>query len=525
MVQLSDKRYVVVTAKRAKRNAPAQPTSFYNASNAILTGDVLPLSSPVSIPFSPCSSSYLSPPLSPCVDRSWTKQKFLADTNSVYCYVYQGAFLPSGSSDGFKWKSSCNVSSQGVCQHTRRRRRVMWSDEAPGMCAIEFRHCSHCGNTESEKLMSPEDIDWTEIMDHICKKGNRRLLQTMEELSAQFELMTRRDPPPVVDEPAHVLSYVNGILDNWAIQYHSNGHLIRFFRLVVKWCIEKACLYRLGRNHCILKDSSLCLTEAEANEGMWTSGNLYTPPACLLNHKVVRQALLLLVTITALYNKYKLRHKVPGCQGWLGCFYNRSNVFTFQRPRTGNVATPTSAHIFLIPTLFQILGPYSTVLSPYRSRPFAVGHNSSHPQDLVRIFSPIIATSNSLKMPYTATHPNRGLLNGLIQQHRTNGYDITFRGKAAPRILTDTTVEDATIDVWYAAAQANTDADWEGLRDAIVPPPAQTNPAVSPGPLWGSTGLSGSSSHSGGPECRFGCVLQLKDFWLRKYQTELINRS
>ncbi|PRP77137.1 hypothetical protein PROFUN_14551 [Planoprotostelium fungivorum] len=97
-------------------------------------------------------------------------------------------------------------------------------------------------------------------------------------------------------------------------------------------------------------------------------------------------------------------------------------------------------------------------------------------------------------MPYTATHPNRGLLNGLIQQHRTNGYDTTFRGKAAFRILNDTTVDDAFIDVWYADAQAaKTDADWEGLRDAIVPPPAQTAPT---GPLWGSMGLSGSSSHS-----------------------------
>ncbi|PRP78163.1 hypothetical protein PROFUN_11293 [Planoprotostelium fungivorum] len=262
MVQLSDKRYVVVTAKRAKRNAPAQPTSFYNA---ILTDDVLPLSSPVSIPFSPCSSSSLSPPLSPCVDRSWTKrqweifvedlilyakghprctsrerqrlpEKFLADTNSVYCYVYRGAFLPSGMSDGFKWKSSCNVPSQGKLQKRyfytttpqgeKLRRRVMWSDEAPGMCAIEYRHCSHCGNTESEKLMSPKDIDWTEIMDHICEKGNQRLLQTMEELSAQFESTARRDPPPAAEEPAHVLSYVNGILDNWAIQYHSNDHLL-----------------------------------------------------------------------------------------------------------------------------------------------------------------------------------------------------------------------------------------------------------------------------------------------------------
>ncbi|PRP75296.1 hypothetical protein PROFUN_15796 [Planoprotostelium fungivorum] len=112
-----------------------------------------------------------------------------------------------------------------------------------------------------------------------------------------------------------------------------------------------------------------------------------------------------------------------------------------------------------------------------------------------------VATSNIRKMPYTATHPNRGLLNGLIQQHRTNGYNTTFRAKAAVRILNDATVDDAFIDVLYADAQAaNTDADWEDLRDAILSPSAQTDPA---GPLWGSTGLSGSSSHSGGLEGSF----------------------
>ncbi|PRP85389.1 hypothetical protein PROFUN_07097 [Planoprotostelium fungivorum] len=63
-------------------------------------------------------------------------------------------------------------------------------------------------------------------------------------------------------------------------------------------------------------------------------------------------------------------------------------------------------------------------------------------------------------------HPPRPM----TPQHCTNGYDPTFHGKAAPRILTDTTVEDATINVWYANAQAaNTNADWECLRDAIVP--------------------------------------------------------
>ncbi|PRP79828.1 hypothetical protein PROFUN_12500 [Planoprotostelium fungivorum] len=108
-------------------------------------------------------------------------------------------------------------------------------------------------------------------------------------------------------------------------------------------------------------------------------------------------------------------------------------------------------------------------------------------------------------MPYTATHPNRALLNNIIRGHSGNGYNSTFRGKAADGILTDTTVSDATIDSWCADAQvANTDALWEELRDAIVPPPAQTAPA---GPLRGSTGLSGSSSHSG--EAKLDKILEM----------------
>ncbi|PRP73436.1 hypothetical protein PROFUN_16676 [Planoprotostelium fungivorum] len=137
--------------------------------------------------------------------------------------------------------------------------------------------------------------------------------------------------------------------------------------------------------------------------------------------------------------------------------------------------------LFIIPTardLTQALlkGPYFKP-SPSEFRPY-------HP----------VATSNIRKMPYTATHPNRGLLNGLIQQHRINGYNTTFRGEAADRILTDTTVSDAKIDVWYADAQAaKTDADWEGLRDAIVPPPAQTAPTsrkLEKNYTWLSEGVS-----------------------------------
>ncbi|PRP73428.1 hypothetical protein PROFUN_16701, partial [Planoprotostelium fungivorum] len=60
----------------------------------------------------------------------------------------------------------------------------------------------------------------------------------------------------------------------------------------LKYPISEHALYRQEGKHCTLKDSSCCLTEAEANEGLQTSGNLYTPPACLLNHKVVQQAIL-----------------------------------------------------------------------------------------------------------------------------------------------------------------------------------------------------------------------------------------
>ncbi|PRP76669.1 hypothetical protein PROFUN_14905 [Planoprotostelium fungivorum] len=103
--------------------------------------------------------------------------------------------------------------------------------------------------------------------------------------------------------------------------------------------------------------------------------------------------------------------------------------------------------------------------------------------DSILVLGSALSTAPFSRMPYTTNHPNRGLLNSLIQQHRNNGYDITFRGKAAFRILNDTTVDDATIDVWYAVAQANTNADWEGLRDAIVPPGLY-------GALWASQALA-----------------------------------
>ncbi|PRP73763.1 protein kinase C delta type-like [Planoprotostelium fungivorum] len=170
-------------------------------------------------------------------------------------------------------------------------------------------------------------------------------------------------------------------------------------------CSEHA-LCRLGGKHCTLKDSSLCLTEAEANKGL-LGGNLYTLPACLLNHKVVRQALLcalcfflyllracfvhpsllpvqtittlyrhlepalysvdilsllctVLVTITALDNKYKLSHKVPGRQGWLGCFAK-----FFALPNVFGPYRAVSLRLRLERP--QVLGPYTTVV---QRRPF-----------------------------------------------------------------------------------------------------------------------------------------------------------
>ncbi|PRP78499.1 Crinkler (CRN) family protein [Planoprotostelium fungivorum] len=94
-------------------------------------------------------------------------------------------------------------------------------------------------------------------------------------------------------------------------------------------------------------------------------------------------------------------------------------------------------------------------------------------------------------MPYTANHPNRAALLSLVQQHRQNGYNSAFRGKASTRILSDTTVEDDEIDSWYADARAanaqpppnNVDELWIDLRDAIILP--------APAPS------AGFSSHSG----------------------------
>ncbi|PRP74897.1 hypothetical protein PROFUN_15924, partial [Planoprotostelium fungivorum] len=91
---------------------------------------------------------------------------------------------------------------------------------------------------------------------------------------------------------------------------------------------------------------------------------------------------------------------------------------------------------------------------------------------------PVLALMKLRRMPYTANHPNRAALLSLVQQHRQNGYNSAFRGKASTRILSDTTVEDDEIDSWYADARAanaqpppnNVDELWVDLRDATVPP-------------------------------------------------------
>ncbi|PRP88818.1 hypothetical protein PROFUN_00286 [Planoprotostelium fungivorum] len=164
-----------------------------------------------------------------------TKQKvpaaFFDNSQNIYCYFYQGeSFLPSGSSDGLKWKSSCSAPTQGKLQKRyfyhktpegkKLRRRVMWLEDLPGFFALEYRHFSPSTSVELERLMGSDTMDWTMVISQVSKQDNHKLLNSMEELEREFKKGESRVETSEMEEPSQVLSYVSGILNNWAVQYH-----------------------------------------------------------------------------------------------------------------------------------------------------------------------------------------------------------------------------------------------------------------------------------------------------------------
>ncbi|PRP86602.1 hypothetical protein PROFUN_05240 [Planoprotostelium fungivorum] len=162
-------------------------------------------------------------------DRMKLPEEFLKNTQKVYCYAYHGyqGFLPSGDSDGYRWKSSRGTCNTGNLQRKyfytdlpdgrKLRRRVMWLEGIPGIYIVEYRHF-HQNNTEPDQLMGPECMDWPLLLSSIQSQTNRQFTTTVDRISSHFELAEARVNQSELGS-GNVLSYVNGILHNWASEY------------------------------------------------------------------------------------------------------------------------------------------------------------------------------------------------------------------------------------------------------------------------------------------------------------------
>ncbi|PRP89657.1 hypothetical protein PROFUN_00921 [Planoprotostelium fungivorum] len=98
--------------------------------------------------------------------------EFFANSPIIFCYIHHGSFLPSRSADGFQWKSSFCAPSQG----------------------------------------------------HLQKREDYKLRNAMEEIDKEFDMGALRGEVPYqeIEESTHVLSYVSGILNNWASSHRTS---------------------------------------------------------------------------------------------------------------------------------------------------------------------------------------------------------------------------------------------------------------------------------------------------------------
>ncbi|PRP80516.1 hypothetical protein PROFUN_11829 [Planoprotostelium fungivorum] len=159
-------------------------------------------------------------------------EKFLEDEKAVYCYVFKSenslGFLPSGNSDGFWWKSSRGIVSAGDTKRKyhyvdlpdgrKLRRRVMWLEEKKDICIVEYRHFDNI-NTDADKLMGPECMDWPTLLNEI-HSGTQPLTASLDRIGAYFDMAeTSVDTSELTTEDGNVESYVNGILGNWASEF------------------------------------------------------------------------------------------------------------------------------------------------------------------------------------------------------------------------------------------------------------------------------------------------------------------
>ncbi|PRP80651.1 hypothetical protein PROFUN_10706 [Planoprotostelium fungivorum] len=159
-------------------------------------------------------------------------KEFFDNPLNVYCYAYMSdqPFLPSGNRDGYLWKSSRGIVSAGKLQRkyhytilpngTKLRRRVMWLEETKNLWIIEYRHFDNSCNTEADKLMGPDCMNWNLILNSVYAEAPQELSTSIDKISSHFSMAeTLMDQSQL--GPDNVLSYVSGILHHWASGY---GH-------------------------------------------------------------------------------------------------------------------------------------------------------------------------------------------------------------------------------------------------------------------------------------------------------------
>ncbi|PRP86883.1 hypothetical protein PROFUN_03631 [Planoprotostelium fungivorum] len=161
-------------------------------------------------------------------------ETFFNDNHNIFCYIYNNTepFLPSRSADGFQWKSSFCAPSKGTLQKRyfyhktegqRMRRRVMWIDRLPHLQIIEYRHLDYNGEVETDHLMGQDTMSWPDIISRITIRSDHKLQKTMEEIDREFDVGLTRGgvPDEDIQESTQVLSYVSGILNNWASRHRA----------------------------------------------------------------------------------------------------------------------------------------------------------------------------------------------------------------------------------------------------------------------------------------------------------------
>ncbi|PRP83964.1 hypothetical protein PROFUN_08648 [Planoprotostelium fungivorum] len=130
------------------------------------------------------------------LERHIVPDSFKRQERSMYCYVFRGRFLPSGSKDGLKWGSSCNVASIGRLQKryfyttlengNKIKRRVMWITEIPQLCVVEYKHLSYCGPILFDHLVG---MDWEVLITAVSRRSEAKMLASLEHMSARSNMV------------------------------------------------------------------------------------------------------------------------------------------------------------------------------------------------------------------------------------------------------------------------------------------------------------------------------------------------